>query len=187
MDAVQLKALAVRVAALTDALEDRSHQAVLAVSTSSERLDQTARHLSQNVQRVAVEATRQIGAEAHAAVTQGMQQAVDHCTRALEQAASHAVQSAQALQAQNEALHLVRRGLVWRSGLGLLVGAVLATGACAYAFWMNTQAAQSADFSAAIVRATQSGHLTQCGDVLCVKAPRNAPRYARNADYVLLP
>jgi hypothetical protein len=187
MDTEQLKALAVRVAALTDALEDRSHQAVQAVSSSSERLDQTARHLSQNVQRVTAEATRLVGAEARAAVTQGMQQAVSQCAQALEQASSQAIQSAQALQAQHEALQRARRGLVWRSGLGLLVGAVLATGASAYAFWKNTQAAQSAEFSAAIVRATQSGSLTQCGDVLCVKAPRNAPRYPRNTDYVLLP
>jgi hypothetical protein len=187
MDTEQLKALAVRVAALTDALEDRSHQAVQAVSTSSERLEQTANKLSQNVQRLTSDATRSVGAEAHAAVSQGMQQAVSQCAQALEQAAQQAMLSAQALQVQNEALHRARRGLVWRSGLGLLVGALLATGASAYAFWKNTEAAQSAEFSAAILRATQSGNLTQCGDALCVKAPRNAPRYSRNADYVLLP
>jgi len=187
MDTEQLKSLALRLAALTDALDERSRQAVQVVNANGERLDQTARHLSQNVQRLTSEATRSVGAEAHAAVAQGMQQAVSQCAQALEQAARQATQSAQALQAQNEALHRAQRALVWRSALALLVGAVLATGASSYAFWKNTQAARSAEFSAAIHRATQAGTLTQCGDALCVKAPRNAPRYARNADYVLLP
>jgi hypothetical protein len=43
-----------------------------------------------------------------------------------------------------------------------------------------------AEFGTAIVRATQSGALTQCDDMLCVKAGKNAPRYGKNSEYVLL-
>lgn len=187
MDAEQLKVLAVRVAALADALEERSRHAVQAVDASGERLDQTARNLSQNVQRLAAETARSVGAQAHTAVTQGMQQAFDRCAHDLQQAAHQATQTAHALQAQNEVLDRAQRGLLWRASWGLLVGAVLAAGASGFWFWKSTQAARSAGFSESIVRATQSGTLTQCGKLLCVKAPRNAPRYDKNSDYILLP
>ena len=187
MNEAELKALSVRLAALADALEDRSHQAVQAVSTSSQRLDQTAHSLSQNVQRLTSEATRAMGAQAHAAVTQGMQQAVDRCAQVLEQASVRATQSTQALETQHTAMQRAQKALVWRSGLALLVGAALALGTSGYVYWKSIQAARAAEFSAAIVRATQTGALTQCGDTLCVKAPQSAPRYSRNSDYVLLP
>lgn len=187
MNEAELKALSVRLAALADALEDRSHQAVQAVSTSGQQLDRTAQRLSQSVQWLTAEATHAMGVQAHAAVAQGMQQAVDRCAQVLEQASVRATQSTQALEAQHTAIQRAQSALVWRSGLALLVGAVLALGASGYVYWKSIQAARAAEFSAAIVRATQTGALTQCGDALCVKVPQSAPRYARNNDYVLLP
>lgn len=187
MNEAELRALSMRLAALADALEDRSHEAVQAMNTSGERLDQTAHNLSQNVQRLTSEATRAMGAEAHAAVARGVQQAANLCADTLERAARQATESAHALQIQNDALQRAQRALVWRASLGLLVGAVLATAVSAYAFWQNTQAAQSLEFGSAVVRATQAGTLTQCGDALCVKLPRNAPRFSQNTDYVLIP
>lgn len=187
MNEAELKAFSVRLAALADALEDRSHQAVLAVNTSGERLDQTAHQLSQNVQWLTSEATRAMGAQAHTAVTQGMQQAVERCAQLLDLASVRATQSAQALEAQHMALQRVQRTLVWRSGAALLVGAALVLGASGHVYWKSIQATRAADFSAAVLRAIQTGALTQCGDALCVKAPRSAPRYVRNNNYVLLP
>jgi hypothetical protein len=32
----------------------------------------------------------------------------------------------------------------------------------------------------------QSGALTHCDDVLCVKVGKNAPRYGKNSEYILL-
>ena len=186
MEAEQLKMLAIRLAALADALDERSRQAVLAVSASGEQLDQTARALSQNVQWLSSEATRSIGAQAQAAITQGMGPAFDRCAVALQQAADLATRSAQALQAQNEHLQRTQRGLLWRASLALLLGAVLAAGVSGYLLWKNARAAQAAAFSESLLRATQSGAITRCDEQLCVRAPRNAPRYGGNGDYVLL-
>lgn len=186
MDAEQLKTLAIRLAALTDALEERSQQAVQSVSASGERLDQTARALGQNVQWQSAEAIRSMGAQAQAAVTQGMQAAFDRCAFELQQAADLATRSAQALQAQHEGVQRAQRGLLWRASLALLVGAALAAGVSGFLLWKSAQAAQSAEFSEAILRATQSGAITQCDERLCVRVPKNAPRYSGNSDYVLV-
>lgn len=186
MDAEQIKTLAIRLAALADVLDERSQQAVQAVSASGERLDQSARALSQNVQWVASEAIRSMGAQAQAAVTQGMQSAFDRCAFELQQAADLATRSAQALQAQHEGMQRSQRGLLWRASLALLVGAVLAAGVSGFLLWKGAQAAQSAEFSESILRATQSGAITQCDERLCVRVPKNAPRYSGNSDYVLL-
>ncbi len=35
------------------------------------------------------------------------------------------------------------------------------------------------------LRATYSGTITQCGEQLCVKAPKGAPRSAGNSNYVI--
>lgn len=182
-----LKALAVRLSAVAEALDERSREAVQAVSASSAHLARTANELGQHGRWQAQETSRLVGAEARSAMSQGLQQAFEQCAQALERAALQGNGTANALAAQNEALHRVQRRLLWKASLGLLVGSLLAIGSSAFWIWKSQQALEAVHFSEAILRATQAGTLTQCGRHLCVKAPRTAPRFDKNSDFVLLP
>jgi hypothetical protein len=70
--------------------------------------------------------------------------------------------------------------------MALLTGSVLAAGGSSYIAWKNMDEIKRAEFGTAIIRATQSGALTHCDDVLCVKAGKNAPRYGKNGEYILV-
>lgn len=186
MDDEQLKTLSIRIAALVDALESRSLNAVQAVSDSGERLDHTARQLSNNLQRLAQDVTRTVAAETSTAMAKGMQQAFKPFAENLQQWADSSSQTAETLREQHEALRRVQRGLMWRSATALLLGTALAVGASGFMLWKSQQTMQEAQFSESILRATQTGAITQCEGQLCIRVPRGAPRFSRNNDFVLL-
>ena len=186
MNSEELKTLAIRLAALTDLLEERSRQCVLEVSQSGDRLMQTAQGLGLAGQQLAQETVSTIGAHAQEVIRRGLKQALDQCSHELQQTARQATQTAANLHEQRAALQRTQRGLIWKAGLALLVGAVLAAGGSGYLVWKSLEAARQADFSTAIVRATHSGALTQCGGVLCIKTGKNIVRYDKNGDYILL-
>ncbi|WP_431109355.1 hypothetical protein [Variovorax paradoxus] len=186
MNSEELKTLAIRLAALTDLLEDRSRQCVFEVSQSSDRLTQAAQGLGLAGQQLARETVSTIGAHAQEVIRRGLKQALDQCSHELQQTARQATQTAANLHEQRAALQRTQRGLIWKAGLALLVGAVLAAGGSGYLVWKSLEAARQADFSTAIVRATHSGALTQCGGVLCIKTGKNMVRYDKNGDYILL-
>jgi hypothetical protein len=187
MGAESLNALKVRQYSIADTLDQRTRQAIDAVSASGERLAQAAQGLQHNGQRVAQDAVQAMGVQARDAVEQGMRQAFDRYAQELQQAARQATHTANALQSQREGLERAQRGLLWKASLGLLVGAVLAVGSSGFWFLKSMQAVRHAEFSEAVTRATQTGALAPCGQKLCVKAPRNAPRYDRNSDYIVVP
>lgn len=186
MNSEELKTLALRLAALTDMLEERCGQAVGAVSESSDQLQRTAKGLGLEGQRLASEAVSTIGAQANDVIRRGLQQAVDQCSMQLQQVVQQAAQTTATLHEQGATLRQIQRGLVWKAALALMVGSVLATGGSGYLMWRSLEAVRQADFSTALVHATRSGVLTECDGVLCVKAHKSAARYAKNGDYILL-
>jgi ABC-type multidrug transport system fused ATPase/permease subunit len=171
MSAEEIKTLVVRVAALADALEERSKQAVREVSQSSNQLRQTATGLGLDGQRLAHEAVNAIRTQTQGVVEQGLQQAA--------QAASN-------LREQGIALERLQRAWLWKSVGVLVIGAVLAAGGAGFLIWKSMEAVKLVEFSSAIVRATQAGILTQCGNALCVKAGKNAQHYVKNNEYILI-
>lgn len=187
MNEEQLKTLSIRIAALVDALEDRSQSAVSGIYDSSERLDNTARQLTNNVMRLTQDVTRSVGIETSAAATQGLQQAFRPLLQEMQQVADRSSQAAATLQAQSETLRLVQRGMVWRSGMALLLGAGLAIGVAGFLLWKSHQTLREAQFSESLLRAAQSGAITECDGQLCARIPPSAPRFSKNNDFVLLP
>lgn len=186
MNSEELKALAIRLAALTDVLEERSRQAVSEVCLGSEQLQRAAKGLGQETKRLADEAVSAISTQAREVIQQGLQQSLDQCGMQLQQAAQQATQTSANLRDQSATLLRAQRGLIWRGALGLLVGSVLAVGASGYMAWRSWEVMRQAEHNAAVVRATRSGVLTQCDGTLCVRAGKNAARYDKNGDYILL-
>jgi len=186
MNSEELKRLATQVAALTGVLQESGHQTVQAVSQGVSQLQHAANTLGQQGRQMTDEVVHAVGARAASAMQQGLQQALERCSQALHQAAQEADRTAARLQTQSTALERRQRGLIWKSSLGLLLGAVLAAGGSGYLAWRSWQESRRAQFSADILQATQSGLLNQCEGVLCVKVDRNAARFGKNDAYVLL-
>lgn len=186
MNADEIKHLSLRLVALTELLEERARQAVTEVALGSDQLQSTARSLGLAGRQLADEVVGAIGAQAQEAARQGLRKAIDPCSQGLLQAVAQAERAAAQLQSQGVQLLQAQRGLLWKGSLALLLGAVLAMAGSGYVAWKSAQAAAQAEFSSSVLRALQSGVLTQCGNVLCVKAPRNAGRYEKNNDYILL-
>jgi gas vesicle protein len=178
----QIQALIVRVAALTDALDERSAQAVQEVTRSSERLRQTAKGLDTQGQQLAQEVVSTVGAEAHSVIKEGLQHAVKQCSADLQQAGRQATETARHLYEQSVALQRAQRGILWKGSIGLLAGTVLAVGALGYLAWTSWRTLEQAEFSDQILQATRAGTLTNCDGVLCLKVGKNAQRYGKNTD-----
>jgi hypothetical protein len=102
--AESLKALAVRLAAVAEGLDERSQAAVQLMAASGERLESAALGLGQHGRRQAQELADAVGVAVHEAARRGVAQAVDPCAQTLQHAAEQAAQVAHGLHAQAQAL-----------------------------------------------------------------------------------
>ena len=186
MEHQEIRALSVRLASLTDLLEQRSERAVQEVEQSTDELQQTAKALGLQGRQLAQEAVRTIGAQAGAAIHHGLHEAVEQCSAALQNVAQEAVRTMAHLREQSDVLRRSQRSTLWTCAFALLIGALLTAGGAGYLVWKARDSMRQAEFSAAILDAARAGTLTQCGEALCVKAARNPPRYSRNNEYILL-
>ncbi|MBB3175710.1 hypothetical protein [Variovorax sp. Sphag1AA] len=186
MESQDIKALAVRLASLTDLLEQRSERAVREVEQSTDELQQTASGLGLHGRQLAQEAVRSIGAQAGSTIQRGLHEAVEQCRAALQDVKQEAVRTTTHLQEHCAAVRRSQRSALWMCAFALSIGAVLAAGVAGYLTWQAKASIRQAEFSAAIVDATRTGTLTQCGEALCVRTGKNPARYSRNNEYILL-
>lgn len=186
MQPSDLQEVALRLSAVVDFLEERAERASLqsvqgvqALSRAADGFDARARQLSQD----AVEA---IVAQSQEAIRQGVAQATNECHARLQDAAQLATRAAAMLDGQANALGSVQRGLAWKAGLALLVGAVLAAGGSALVAWKSLRDLERAEFGEDILEATRNGSLTRCGEGVCAKVGANPRRAGANGEYLLL-
>lgn len=185
-DIEALKQLLGQMATITHQLDRRSAQAVQRVDTSTTALDQGLRQLSDGTERFVREATRAIGEQARQVIVEGCGRAVVDFDQQLQASARSAQWAAQAMEEQRKGLAAARRTLVWNGLVALLIGSLLAAGAAGVVGWNTMQAVKSAQFGQDILRATQSGALTRCGEALCAKLGKQTQRYGKDATYVLI-
>ncbi len=169
-------------------LENRCREAVQRIDDSAHAMLHGAQRLGDGVEHFNLQAMAAIRQGAKTAVTDGAQAALVEVNRELETYASQARSAAGALGEQSRALNLAQRTLVWKGLLALAAGSLLIAGGSAYVARKSMQEIRRAEFSQAILQATQSGALTTCGkeQALCVKVGRKLRRADRNGDYVLV-
>ncbi|WP_158883035.1 hypothetical protein [Rhodanobacter sp. L36] len=173
-------------ATVAQELDRRSAQALQHIENAAANLHQSVTRLDSCGERFAKTALGVIGSEAKQTITHGTGQAVGEIQQQLLQAAQTIHSSAQEMEAQRKGLNAARRSMLW-NGLGaLLIGSMLAAGGTGYFAWKSTQDIAQAKFGSDILQATQSGTLTRCGDMLCVKTGKKPQRYGQNGEYLLL-
>ncbi len=181
-----LKALAVKLSAIAEQLMQRSEQGVRRVEASGASLEQSAQRLHAGAEQFSRDALRTIGAQAQQVIAENVGKASAQLSGQLQQGARAAEQATDALHTQRAQLNKAQNALVWKGLAALLIGSVLAIVGSGYFAWKSMQTIEQARFDDAILRAVQSGQLTDCGKVLCAKAGKHPQRYSANADYVLL-
>lgn len=172
--------------AIADRLDSRNLQTVQQLDAAVAALDHGVSRLDAGGERFAQSALQVIGGNAQQAVAQGAGQALGEFRQQLQQGANSAMSAAHAMDEQRRGLTSARRSLVWNGMIALLIGSVLAAGGAAWVAHRSMQEMAQARFGQDILQATQRGAITHCGDVLCAKVGRQAQRYGKDGQYLLL-
>jgi hypothetical protein len=186
-DAEALKQTVARVAAIVDRVETRSDRAVQKIERGVAILDQGTRRLNGSGEQFAGEALQLIGAQTHQVLDQSVARAAAEFGQQLHASADKAKWAADALAEQRRLLTAAQSALVWKGLIALAVGSLLAAVGCGLFAWYSLREVKNAEFDRDILRATQTGVLTPCGDgALCIKVGRNPRRAGKDGEYRVL-
>lgn len=182
-----LKQTLIEAADLAGRLDVRSDQATRRVEAAAVTLEQSARHLSEGGERFAGDALRVIGTQVQQAIGQATAQTAGEFQREMRLCVQAAQQATQALSAQSAQLTAAQKTLVWKGLVALAAGAVLTVVGCGFYVRHSLKEVEDAQFAKDILRATQTGVLTPCGDgALCIKMGAKPKRAGRDGEYVVL-
>lgn len=176
-DAQDLKRLALQLAAVVDALERRSADAVAAIDDGRLAVTRAASELAQRGPQLVAEVGRHAQAETRAAAERALAESVAAFRAQLDAAAGKAKHSVEHLEVERRALARQQRSMLWIGGGTLVLGALLVVGGSAA--WVATKRAEldQVEFARQIHDATTRGALVPCGEALCVRVgekPRQA-------------
>lgn len=152
----------------------------------AQQLKEDHQHAAQQLRQNVGQLLRTIETQAQGVIARAAEQAVRQCSAQLQDSAQKADWAAQALADQRKLLTKAQQSTVYLNLAALLVGTVLAAGGSSYLVWKNMRELKRAEFGADILRATQSGSLTRCGEALCVKVGQHAKPYGKSREYFLL-
>jgi ketosteroid isomerase-like protein len=173
-----LRELAVRLAALSQQVEQQSHAGV-------QRLAQTAQALDASMRQARDEVTATIRTEARTATAQGITEAADAFSRTMKDAMHAARHTAEELRIESGRLRQGRRFWVATALTALAVGSLLTAGGSSYVVWKNRQSIERIEYQLELQRLAASGVLVRCGDDLCVRIGSQPQRL--DDEYVVLP
>lgn len=176
----------IRLMAIADRLESRNAQVVQRIDAATVALDQGVSRLDAGGGRFAQDALQVIGSSVQQVMAQSAGQAVDGLRQRLQQGADSVRAAAQAMDVQRKGLAAARHTLVWNGLIALLLGSLLAAGAAAWVVHRSLQDLAQVRFGQDLLRATQRGAITRCGDSLCVKVSRKPRHFGKDGQYVML-
>ncbi|MFN9965716.1 MAG: hypothetical protein ACK52N_02510 [Lysobacteraceae bacterium] len=181
-----LKTMALRMAALVDALEDRSLAVVDASRANREALARAAATVDAAGPRLVEAATQAVRNEAASALASGLGSSVDEIRKALAAAAEDATNGARRLAAERDALGRQQRRAFWTGAVALGVGAVLIVASCACWVAQARAEVEALAFPAAVHAATASGALRACGDKVCARVGTESRRAGERGEYLVV-
>jgi hypothetical protein len=186
VDSVDLQELALRLSAVVDFLEERAEHATQQSSQGAQALGRAVDGFHARTRELSQDAVAAIASQAEGAVRQAVARAAEQCNARLQDAGQSAVRAAAALGGEVRSLQKVQRGLAWKAGFALLVGAALAAGGSALVAWKSLRDLERAGFGEDILEATRNGSITRCGEALCVRAGPDARRAGDHGEYLLV-
>lgn len=183
-DSHELQELALRLSAFADVLNQHATRLVEEADSSTQTLRETASAFSIQAQQLSRDLVNTVGMQAREVIERHAADGMQESSKALHRAATHAESVATAMQGELQRLGAAQNSLVWKSGLGLLAGALLAVCGSGYLVWKNQQALKRSKFSSDMVEAMRIGALTRCGDTLCARVGAEPKRFGDKGEYV---
>lgn len=183
MDADDLKTLALRLAALSERLDQRSELACQRIEQCATMLERGAQQFSSSTGGFTREVAHSLRQQAGEIVGSGIAAAAgafDHQVRA---AAKTASASARSLEAEVHALRRERRTWAWMGGSALLLGGLLAVGAALFAVVESRRLLAQHRIQATLLQAYDRADVTLCDGVLCANVDDEAPRRGDRKQY----
>ncbi|MGN6282821.1 hypothetical protein [Frateuria sp.] len=181
--AEDLQQLALRLSAFANVLGEHAEHLVAETARGTQTLKETAQGLGLQAGQLARELAASVGQEVRAGIERNVSVGMRQGGERLQSACDAATRAASAMERELDRMRRLSRSVLWRSGLALLVGAVLAAGGSGYLAWRNHQAIERAQFSADLLEAIRSGAIRPCGDGLCARLATDAPHYGTHGEY----
>lgn len=182
----EIKRLALQLAAVVDALERRSAEAVGAIDDGRVAVvraaDQLASRGDQLVAAVARGAQAEVRTAADAALTP---LAASLCAQ-LDAAAGKAQHSADSLHKERAAMVSAQRRAFWIGSVVLGVGALAVAGTSTAWVAMKRAELSRIEFAQQIHDATARGALVPCGEQLCVRVSESPRRAGERREFVVV-
>lgn len=183
MDMDELKQLVIKLAAITDRLDQRSEFAVRRVEQAGASLDQSAGRLGSSASTFAREALGAIDKQSGEVIARGLGREIADCVAHLQRTKREASASAHEFEQMRTALRRERRTWVWL-GLGaLLTGTVLAIAAAGYAVKTSRDELRSNAIEATLLRAYNEADVSLCDGRLCANIDQSTPGFGDRNQY----
>jgi hypothetical protein len=179
-----LQEMALRLSAFADVLNQRTARVTQEAGHSSQVLRETAEGFATRSQQTAHEMVETVGRQARETIERHAAEGLRQSGERLQAAAARVESAAGSLYHQLQLLGAAQRSLVWKSGLALLAGSLLAVGGSGYLVWKNQQALKHSEFPSDMAEAMRTGALTRCDDAICARVGAKPKRFGDNGEYV---
>ncbi|WP_426699845.1 hypothetical protein ACPPVV_10550 [Rhodanobacter sp. Col0626] len=168
MDQDDIKALAVKLAAFTDLLEQRGNEVVRQTGQAALAIDQSARNAAARSEQLTAQAVNEFKRAAADVVAQGLRQPLEEAGRVM-QIGTHNIQSATAeLEQRMAAIQKVHAANAWKTFIASAIASVAVIGAAAYIGVRTHQDMTRSEWVGQINTAIAKGKLATCaGGGLC--------------------
>lgn len=182
----ELKALALRMAAVVDVLESRSHQAAAGMSDARTRLDDAIQHFGQRGAMLLQDVSNGVQSATRFAAEEALQPPAKALGLQLDLALRRLHDSTQQLALEREALARQQRRALWAGAGTLVLGAVMVAGASTAWVALKREELAQLEFAEQIHAASAAGALVPCGDRLCVRVGTAPRKTGERGEYLLV-
>ena len=181
-----IKRLALQLAAVVDALERRSVEAVGAIDDGRVSIARAVESLGQRGDQLVATIAREAQAQTRTAADAALAPLVAGLRAQLDAAAAKAQHSADALHRERTAMVSAQRRAFWVGGVALTLGALATAGGSSW--WVMKQRAElrEVEFAAGIHAATARGALVPCGERLCARVGAAPRRAGENGEFLVV-
>lgn len=179
-----LQELALRLSAFADVLNQHATRVAQEAGHSSQLLRETAEGFATRSRRTARELVEAVGMQAREAIERHAADGLRQSSERLQGAVTRAESAAGTLHRELQLLGAAQRSLVWKSGLALLLGSILAVAGSGYLVWKNQETLKHTEFPAALSEAMRTGALSSCDGSICARVGERPKRFGKQGEYV---
>ena len=182
----ELKTLALRMAAVVDALETRSDEAAAGMSGARAHLDEAVQRLGQRGAMLLQEVSTGEQSATRSAAEAALQPPTAALKAQLETALHRLQDSTQQLANERATLARQQRSVVWIGGGAIVLGALMVVGASAAWVALKREELAQLEFAEQVHAATAAGALVPCGDRLCARVGATPRRAGANDEFLVV-